>query len=342
MAASVDNSAWLQWMASLMGGARQNYAATLPSNRYYCLLDDVPLHLIPRPARHLLHETVSSGLVLNPECSLGSANEPPNELRARKDLLSGFAQQGTIAWVRESDTGLLLPYWVGPQMEALVRRLQAKEVTPEAIPPAIRALLKAAAILIPAERSETVDADSVRRTREQFEDKGYAVLPQLLHPFQVAALRRYYRQQIRSGAISLGDRQSAKRYVAHNEPVARFFHHQVAKALSRVAGRPLKPSYVYFASYMSGAELLKHTDREQCDFSITFSLDYSPEPRLATPWPISLETKAGPVTVYQALGDGLAYRGMQLPHYRGKLSGEQTSTSLFFHYVAEEYTGSLD
>jgi hypothetical protein len=96
------------------------------------------------------------------------------------------------------------------------------------------------------------------------------------------------------------------------------------------------------ASYRSGAELKKHTDRAQCEFSITFCLDFSPEPALETTWPIHLDTPTGTVTVYQALGDGLAYRGVRLPHYRSSLPEGKTSTSIFFHYVAADFKGSLD
>jgi len=175
-----------------------------------------------------------------------------------------------------------------------------------------------------------------------FREKGYAPLPGLIHPFHIAALRRYYRYLIRTGAIRLGDRQSARRYVAYNDPVARFFHQHITGTLSAVAGETLKPSYVYLASYLSGAELKKHVDREQCEFSITLCLDFSPEPALATPWPIQLETPTSKVAVCQSIGDGLAYRGTRLPHYRDKLGEGQTSTSIFFHYVAADFAGSLD
>lgn len=327
----------------MMGGARQTYAATLPPDRYWCLLDDLPVHLLPRRGQPLLNKVSATGLVLNPECSLRSADDPPEEFLTSKDLLSHLAPRGRIAWVREAETGRLLPFWLGPHLEALVRQLQAKEVLPGSIPAASCALLKAAGILIPGESDRTNGhEDFLRDAAGQFQAKGYAPLPNLIHPFHVAGLRRYYRHQIRTGAITLGDRQSARRYIAHNEPVARFFHHHLTSVFSRVAGTALKPSYVYFASYLEGAELKKHTDREQCDFSITFCLDYSPEPELATPWPISLETGKGTVTIYQALGDGLAYRGMELPHYRRRLGQGQTSTSIFFHYVAEEFAGPLD
>jgi hypothetical protein len=206
-------------------------------------------------------------------------------------------------------------------------------------------ILESAGILASSEsiaqrRAEREQA--LEKAGELFRKKDYAPLRGLIHPFHIAALRRYYRYRIRSGAIRLGDGQSSRRYAAYNDPVARFFHQQIAVPLSAVAGEPVKASYVYLASYLSGAELKKHIDREQCEFSITLCLDFSPEPDLATPWPIRLETPTGTVTVYQALGDGLAYRGTRLPHYRSPLGKGQTSTSIFFHYVAADFTGSLD
>jgi hypothetical protein len=75
---------------------------------------------------------------------------------------------------------------------------------------------------------------------------------------------------------------------------------------------------------------------------VTLCLDFSPEPALATPWPIRLDTPEGAVTVYQALGDGLAYRGTQVPHSRDTLREGQTSTSIFFHYVPADFAGSLE
>jgi hypothetical protein len=142
--------------------------------------------------------------------------------------------------------------------------------------------------------------------------------------------------------IRLGDEQSSLRYVAHNECVARYFHHQMTRAVAAIVGQPIKPSYVYLASYLGGAELKKHRDREQCEFSVTLCLDYSPEPKLATPWPIRLDTSEGTVTAYQALGDGLVYRGTKVPHYRDALAEGHTSTSIFFHYVAEDFSGPLN
>lgn len=330
-----------------MGGvSRQSCAATFPPDRYYCLLDELPLHLIPQRALQSLRQSnPPQPLFLNPECTLCPAGQFPEELLARKELLSGFSLQGTVAWVRDPACGALLPFWLGPRLESIVRSLKLGEPAPASLEPDARAVLSAAGILVTtghAAMRRLEWEEMATKSSPLFCKKGYAPLADLIHPFHVAALRRYYRYLIRTGAIHLGDGQSARRYVAYNEPVARFFHHHITATLSAVAGEPIKPSYVYLASYLSGAELRKHTDREQCEFSITFCLDFSPEPALETPWPIQLDTPTGTVTVYQALGDGLAYRGTRLPHYRGILGNGETSTSIFFHYVSADFAGSLD
>ena len=335
-------------MANLMGGeSRQSYAATFPSDRFYCLLDELPLHLIPRHALAALRlrEGEHRPLFLNPDCTVCCDGELPDELASEAELLAGFALRGPIAWVRDSVSGTLLPFWLAPPLEATLRCLRANEPAPATLPSEARSRLAAAGILVPADheaRRQQEWEDAVRAAAPRFREKGYAPLANLIHPFHIAALRRYYRHLIRTGRIRLGDGQSPRRYVAYNEPVARFFHRQIAAKLSAVAGEPLKPSYVYMASYLSGAELKKHTDRAQCEFSVTLCLDFSPEPALETPWPIRLDTPGGTVTVHQALGDGLAYRGTRVPHYRSVLGEGQTSTSIFFHYVPADFAGSLD
>jgi hypothetical protein len=348
MASSINNAPWMEWVEGLMGGgSRHTHAATLPPDRFYCLLDELPLHLIPQRVLKLLHsrEDQYQPLYLNPDCIVCPGGQLPDELAARKELFAGFALQGTMAWVRNSATGALLPFWLGPQLETVVQGLRPNEPAPPSVPNGARRLLAAAEILLPEDRArhrQREREEMVQKASPLFQEKGYAPLANLIHPFHIAALRRYYRYRIRTGAIPLGDGQSPRRYVAYNEPVARFFHQDIAATLSAVAGEVLKPSYVYLASYLSGAELKKHTDREQCEFSVTLCLDFSPEPVLETPWPIQLDTPTSTVTVYQALGDGLAYRGTRLPHYRGVLGERQTSTSIFFHYVGADFAGSLD
>ena len=331
-----------------MGAAsRQSHTAMLPPQKFHCLLDELPLHLIPQHGLDRLLQAVdlSQPLFLNPDCQLLRPGVTPPELETHRELLEGFDLQSPVAWVHDSGTGSLHPFWLGPQLDALVSNLRTGEPVPASFPQMQRVLLAGAGILTPedhAPRRRAQWSTMVAKRNEMFREKNYAPLGDLIHPFNLAALRRYYRYAIRRGAIWLGDEQSALRYVAHNEPVARYFHHQIAKAVTEIVGEPIQPSYVYLASYLSGAELKKHTDREQCEFSVTLCLDFSPEPALATPWPIQLDTSAGTVKTYQALGDGLVYRGTKIPHYRDALARGYTSTSLFLHYVPADFSGPLN
>ena len=341
----------MEWVEKLMEGTpRQSYASTFPPDRFYCLLDELPLHLIPGRERARLRDDPPAGpLFLNSECILCRSGVLPSALSSQDELFARFALQGSVAWV-PSASGSLLPFWLGPRLDAFVQSLRRREpifptVEWERVDWDLCQLLLKAGILVAAD-----DAAGPKKgigaifakSALLFRTKGYAPLGDLIHPFHVAALRRYYRYLIRSGALPLGDGQSARRYVAYNDPVARFFHRQICATLSAVAGEELKPSYVYLASYLSGAELKKHTDRAQCEYSVTLCLDFSPVPQLETLWPIRLDTPSGTTTVYQAIGDGLAYRGTRVPHYRDVLGIGQTSTSIFFHYVPADFLGSLD
>src|SRR5205085_12676542 len=126
-----------------------------------------------------------------------------------------------------------------------------------------------------------------------------------------------------------------------------------------------KPSYVYAASYKEGAVLDPHVDREQCEYSISLQVDYYPEPLDGiSPWPLFLEPFVPPKdasasdrrfeqsefksddelkrAVHLANGDGLLYKGRELVHYRNALPDGNRSTSLFFHYVSESFSGTLN
>jgi hypothetical protein len=349
MASQVKDTAWLEWITGLMGvGSRQRHSATLPPGQFHCLLDEMPLHLIPqRPLESQCwwRNPPHKQLFLNPQCSVLPPGQVPAELELHRHLLENFSLQESVAWVRDPAAGSLHPFWLGPGLRSVVSRLRPGEPVPASAARDARCLLAGAGIVTPEEQAERRLAEwteVVRKGARRFREKGYVPVGNLIHPFNLAALRRYYRHAIRRGAIRLGDEQSPRRYALHNESVARFFHHQIANAVSAIVEEAVKPSYVYLASYLNGAELKKHTDRQQCEFSVTLCLDFSPEPQLATSWPIRLDTPEGTVAVYQAVGDGLVYRGTKVPHYRGVLAEGHTSTSIFFHYVPADFSGPLE
>ena len=334
-------------MTKLMGSsAGVERTPQRDSNGYCCLLDEQPTHLVPeRLVRRLRQEQAAGDLIFNARCHVGRV-ETPDGLCAADSLLGEFSREDlTMAWVQDAATEVWSTFCLSAELRAAVLSARSDSRVILNLREPIKNLLQHAGILVAPghvdQRCRMWD-ETASRSRSVFREKGYAVVDGLIHPFQLAELRRYFRRQIRTGKVRLGDGQSPRRYIAHNDPAARFFHVQLTKAVSDLVGERVKPSYVYMASYLSGAQLERHTDREQCEFSITLCLDYAPEPSAATPWPLYLDTPHGTATIHQSIGDGLLYRGRELPHYRKTLAQGNTSTSLFLHYVAEDFDGGLE
>jgi hypothetical protein len=333
---------WREWIEQLAATPTDLTENELPRPLFHCRLDDQPDHLVPE---HLLgpghwEDPTDRPLFVNSNCFFTRSGELPACVPAKN-----FATQGLIAWIRDPATDALQPFWLGPKFSAMLSSVQPGDPAPFQLSQEVRHTLLLANLLVPDDYVFNCRAQWIERvsyTRAMVKQRGYAPINRLIHPFHIAALRRYYRHQLRAGKLHLGDGQSPLRYISHNDPVARFFHQQLTSAVTAFAGEPVKPSYVYLASYQPGAVLEKHTDRVQCEFSLTLCLDYSPEPRHATPWPLHLHKASGTVTVYQAIGDALLYRGCQLPHSRNSLPDGNTSTSIFFHFVRKDFTGSLE
>ena len=348
MATSVTDAAWLNWIGNLLdASAGRESASPKDSDDFGCVLEQQPSHLVPeRLLRKLGNIEKRGDLIFNPRCQLPGHGQPPSGLADASSTLPNSRQANArIVWVQNAETESWQPYWVSPELGATIRQLQQDPSRIGDLSSRVCSLLKLAEILV------VPGAAAVRYARwkqivencgRKFHKDCYAPIAGVIHPFQLGELRRYFRRQIRRGKVRLGDGQSPLRYIAHNDPAARFFHDQLTTAVSDLIGEPVKPSYVYMASYQGGARLERHTDRTQCEFSVTLCVDYAPEPIGATPWPLYLETRVGTATIYQALGDGLLYRGRDLPHYRKTLAPGHISTSIFFHYVAKDFVGPLE
>jgi hypothetical protein len=177
--------------------------------------------------------------------------------------------------------------------------------------------------------------------RASFAAEGFAVVPDVLHPYEVAAVRRYVRAHIRTGAFPLGDPKVTRRHHAHNEPLLRDLQERLLGLVTAVVGVPIKPSYVYLSAYTAGSILPPHRDRPQCEYSLTLQVDYTPEPALEAGWPLRLALPNAELTVFQSLGDGLVFAGREHEHFRDRLPAGHTSTTVLAHFVDATFEGSL-
>ena len=89
-------------------------------------------------------------------------------------------------------------------------------------------------------------------------------------------------------------------------------------------------TYSFYRKYYKYQQLEKHSDRPECEISLSVCLGMSDKTK---PWPIYFENTALD-TVFSAvpnIGDGVLYLGMALPHWREKCEQNWVKQA-FFHY----------
>jgi hypothetical protein len=181
-------------------------------------------------------------------------------------------------------------------------------------------------------------------TRTHFKREGFAVLENLLPEEHVSELAQYFQALAKQGFLARHDDRGSHRYIAHNHPVANFWHDQLNERVSQLAGRRTKPSYSFVSLYIAGGDLFWHTDRPPCEYTITLLLDYLPlDSDGRSPWALKLKGRDGTIhSLRQRIGEGLILKGRELEHGRDVLPDGHSSASLLFHFVNDDYDGIME
>ncbi|MEO6501530.1 MAG: hypothetical protein ABIQ09_06420 [Jatrophihabitantaceae bacterium] len=282
----------------------------------------------------------AAGLRVNPGVEVQLGSTPSYRLVRDAPHRTRFLGGYPLVWVSDPVTEFAAPYWAPRGWAAALAQLRPGESglsLPSQLGPALHAV---GALTDPAAGGspDQPRAHQLGKAAAHFEAYSYAAVSCLAPPAHVVALGDYQRALIGSGQAPLGDAQCQRRYGMHNEPIARFFLHQLRAAVARIVGRPVTPAYTYSVTYEAGAVLAPHTDREQCEYTLSLLIDATGD---GEPWPLWLEADGEPVAVRQRPGDALLFAGRRLRHWRDRLPDGRTSTSLLLHYVDEAFTGSL-
>jgi hypothetical protein len=105
-------------------------------------------------------------------------------------------------------------------------------------------------------------------------------------------------------------------------PIITHYLFGMTALMERVTGKRLLPTYAYVRFYKLGQVMRQHTDRPQCEHSLSLMLSAE------QPW--SLETAGSPNPM--VTGDAVAYRGNVL-HGRSTPNPNNWSGHIFLHYV---------
>jgi len=231
------------------------------------------------------------------------------------------------------------PFWVTADEAAQLAGL-VPGAAPPALPPRLAGALAQVGALVPAEREPSPPLTRFALHRAAFAVDGHAIVRDLLSAAELDAVRRYYAALLAGDLIQLGDRQSAMRYSAYNDPVGRFVQARLTGAMSAIAGQPVEPAFSFFFSYLAGAALAPHKDRAQAEFSISLQIDHTPTPEAATGWPLWFTFDDGrAVAADLRIGDAVLYHGRAVTHHRDALPRGQRSSVLVLEYVPRDFRG---
>lgn len=105
----------------------------------------------------------------------------------------------------------------------------------------------------------------------------------------ITSIQQYYNDILQRKLFVLGDNQS-NRYKAYNEIVSRILHYELVPMIERIVKHSVKPTYTYTSFYTKGADLPAHTDREDCEYTVSFIVN---KPAGLT-WPIYFDLTKQP------------------------------------------------
>ena len=163
----------------------------------------------------------------------------------------------------------------------------------------------------------------------QFQEKGFEVVKNYALPYFSAYLRHYFALIVQNDPSLGGDSQVPLSHSVYGDPAFDLAMIFSRADIGQIVGKNLIPQYTYARIYKKGADLKIHSDRPECQYSVTLSLGGEYD----KPWPIWIKDRAGKsYEVPLEEGDMLVYSGCELEHWREKFEGK-LQYQLFMHYV---------
>ena len=159
-----------------------------------------------------------------------------------------------------------------------------------------------------------------------FADDGYVVVPGLLGPSGRDFLRAYAVKAADTGQLKTDGAQMPGTPFCYGDPLMEALLEVLRPRIESETGLTLHATYSYFRVYRRGDVLHRHVDRPACEVSATVSLGSRGL------WPIWIEPAGGQREVRLQPGDGLIYRGIEVPHWRDAFDGDD-GAQVFLHYV---------
>jgi len=164
-----------------------------------------------------------------------------------------------------------------------------------------------------------------------FQDQGFQKVKGYINPYFSQFLRNYFTLRVQNDKLG-GDPQAPNSHCVYGDPAFDMAMYMSVEDISNIVGKKLIPQYTYARIYKKGSDLKIHSDRPECQYSVTLSLGGEYEKQ----WPIWIKDYSGKShEVALDTGDMLVYSGCELEHWRERFEGNM-QYQLFMHYVDSE------
>tara|TARA_E500000331_G_scaffold347936_1_gene388790 strand:- start:307 stop:2703 length:2397 start_codon:yes stop_codon:yes gene_type:complete len=166
------------------------------------------------------------------------------------------------------------------------------------------------------------------------------VVEKVFEPTAQEKIREYFHWAIDNKKYTLGDSQS-NRFKAHNDFMTRILHYEALPLMEHILKKELVPTYTYLSCYIRDCELPAHTDRSDCEYTVSYIID-KPE---GVNWNIYVDMEKQPLksrgryrqyvnadhmhnckAVDCGPGGLMMFNGIDHIHFRNKLDGD-------FYYI---------
>ena len=165
-----------------------------------------------------------------------------------------------------------------------------------------------------------------------FQQNGFQKIKGFIPPFFSAYLRHYFALIVQNNPNLGGDSQAPNSHCVYGDPAFDMVMAMSTEDIGRIVGKRLIPQYTYARIYKNGSDLKIHSDRPECQYSVTLCLGGEYEKL----WPIWIKDYTGKShEVPLDVGDMVVYHGTELEHWRDKFEGNM-QYQLFMHYVDAE------
>lgn len=117
-----------------------------------------------------------------------------------------------------------------------------------------------------------------------FDEYNPIIINNVFNNESLECIRTYFLNSIENNCFKLGDKQS-NRYKAYDDIISRILQYECLPLIEKITESKLIPTYTYFSGYVTGTNLPPHTDRPDCEYTVSLIIDKPKNEK----WPIYID-----------------------------------------------------